>query len=137
LHDVQGFQHTEIAAMVGRSVGDSKSQLHKARMRLRELLHEVHREKLRDERLAGRKLRSRSSTALLPLTANNAWYWRRIESDSYKVSGTGWREDGGRRDPARKVEGWPKARDIDICFWVEASRFCTSQGIVRGGDAGE
>jgi RNA polymerase sigma-70 factor (ECF subfamily) len=72
LHDVQGFQHTEIAAMVGRSVGDSKSQLHKARMRLRELLHEVQREKLRDERLAGRKLRSRSRTALLPLTANNA-----------------------------------------------------------------
>jgi len=71
LHDVQGYQHTEIAAMVGRSVGDSKSQLHKARMRLRELLHEVQREKLRDERLAGRKLRSRSSTALLPLTASN------------------------------------------------------------------
>ncbi len=72
LHDVQGYQHTEIAAMVGRSVGDSKSQLHKARMRLRELLHEVQREKLRDERLAGRKLRSRSRTALLPVTANNA-----------------------------------------------------------------
>jgi RNA polymerase sigma-70 factor, ECF subfamily len=72
LHDVQGYQHTEIAAMVGRSVGDSKSQLHKARLRLRELLHEVQREKLRDERLAGRKLRPRSSTALLPLTANNA-----------------------------------------------------------------
>jgi RNA polymerase sigma-70 factor (ECF subfamily) len=72
LHDVQGYEHTEIAAMVGRSVGDSKSQLHKARMRLRELLHEVQREKLRDERLAGRKLRSRSSTALLPLMANNA-----------------------------------------------------------------
>src|SRR5260370_16086452 len=72
LHDVQGFQHTEIAAIVGRSVGDSKSQLHKARMRLRRLLQEVQREKLRDERLAGRKLRSQSRTELFPLTANNA-----------------------------------------------------------------
>jgi RNA polymerase sigma-70 factor (ECF subfamily) len=40
LHDIQGYQHNEIAEIVGRSVGDSKSQLHKARMRLRELLHE-------------------------------------------------------------------------------------------------
>jgi len=72
LHDVQGFQHTEIAAIVGRSVGDSKSQLHKARMRLRELLHELQREKRRDGRLAGRKLRSESRTTLFPFTANNA-----------------------------------------------------------------
>ncbi len=72
LHDVQGYQHNEIAEIVGRSVGDSKSQLHKARKRLRELLHDVQREKARDERLAGRKVDSRSSTALLPLTANIA-----------------------------------------------------------------
>ena len=72
LHDIQGYRHREIANLLGRSVGDSKSQLHKARMRLRELLHEHQREKARDERLAGRKLGSRSCTALLPLTANNA-----------------------------------------------------------------
>jgi RNA polymerase sigma-70 factor (ECF subfamily) len=41
LHDVQGFEHNEIATMLGCSVGNSKSQLHKARKRLRELLHEV------------------------------------------------------------------------------------------------
>jgi RNA polymerase sigma-70 factor (ECF subfamily) len=41
LHDVQGFEHNEIATMLGCSVGNSKSQLHKARRRLRELLHEV------------------------------------------------------------------------------------------------
>ena len=51
LHDIQGYQHNEIADIVGRSVGDSKSQLHKARMRLRELLHELQREKARNERL--------------------------------------------------------------------------------------
>jgi RNA polymerase sigma-70 factor, ECF subfamily len=72
LHDIQGYQHNEIAEILGRSVGDSKSQLHKARMRLRELLHEAQREKARDERLAGRKVDSGSRTALLPLAANNA-----------------------------------------------------------------
>src|SRR6266852_3840437 len=63
LHDIQGYQHNEIAEIVGRSVGDSKSQLHKARMRLRELLHELQRDKARDERLSAAKLRSRSSKA--------------------------------------------------------------------------
>jgi RNA polymerase sigma-70 factor, ECF subfamily len=52
LHDVQGFKHHEIAQILGRSVGDSKSQLHKARGQLRSLLHEVERAKGRDRRLA-------------------------------------------------------------------------------------
>lgn len=38
LHDVQGYEHNEIAAIVGCSIGNSKSQLHKARMKLRDLL---------------------------------------------------------------------------------------------------
>jgi RNA polymerase sigma-70 factor, ECF subfamily len=38
LHDVHGYRHKEIAAILGYSVGNSKSQLHKARMRLRMLL---------------------------------------------------------------------------------------------------
>ena len=38
LHDVEGYEHNEIADMVGCSIGNSKSQLHKARMKLRELL---------------------------------------------------------------------------------------------------
>jgi RNA polymerase sigma-70 factor, ECF subfamily len=38
LHDVEGYEHNEIATMVGCSIGNSKSQLHKARMKLRELL---------------------------------------------------------------------------------------------------
>ena len=63
LHDIQGYEHNEIARILGRSVGDSKSQLHKARTRLRELLHELQREKSRDERRAAAKLRSRSSSA--------------------------------------------------------------------------
>jgi RNA polymerase sigma-70 factor (ECF subfamily) len=38
LHDVQGFKHSEIAEIFGCSVGNSKSQLHKARKLLRQLL---------------------------------------------------------------------------------------------------
>jgi RNA polymerase sigma-70 factor (ECF subfamily) len=38
LHDVEGYEHTEISDMLHVSIGTSKSQLHKARMRLRELL---------------------------------------------------------------------------------------------------
>jgi RNA polymerase sigma-70 factor (ECF subfamily) len=38
LHDVEGFEHEEIARMLGLSVGTSKSQLHKARLKLRKLL---------------------------------------------------------------------------------------------------
>jgi RNA polymerase sigma-70 factor (ECF subfamily) len=38
LHDVEGYEHNEIAGIVGCSVGNSKSQLHKARLKLREAL---------------------------------------------------------------------------------------------------
>jgi RNA polymerase sigma-70 factor, ECF subfamily len=38
LHDVEGYRHEEIAGILGCSVGNCKSQLHKARMRLRDLL---------------------------------------------------------------------------------------------------
>ena len=38
LHDVEGFEHNEIADMVGCSIGNSKSQLHKARLKLRDFL---------------------------------------------------------------------------------------------------
>jgi len=38
LHDVEGFEHEQIGKMLGCAVGTSKSQLHKARQRLRQLL---------------------------------------------------------------------------------------------------
>jgi RNA polymerase sigma-70 factor, ECF subfamily len=38
LHDVEGYEHNEIAEMLECSIGNSKSQLHKARMKLRDLL---------------------------------------------------------------------------------------------------
>jgi len=72
LHDIQGHEHNEIAEILGRSVGDSKSQLHKARMRLRELLHELLRDKAREERLSAARLRSRSSNGVFRLAPNQS-----------------------------------------------------------------
>ena len=38
MHDVIGYEHSEIAGLLGCTTGSSKSQLHKARKRLRRLL---------------------------------------------------------------------------------------------------
>jgi len=54
LHDVQGYEHNEIAGIMGCSVGNSKSQLHKARTRLRDLLQEEIREQARQVRHAAK-----------------------------------------------------------------------------------
>ena len=53
LHDVQGYQHREIAAIRGCTLGNSKSQLHKARARLQHLLRAGVRD---DERHIGQSL---------------------------------------------------------------------------------
>ena len=38
LHEVEGYQHHEIAELLQCSIGNSKSQLHKAKMKMRDLL---------------------------------------------------------------------------------------------------
>jgi RNA polymerase sigma-70 factor (ECF subfamily) len=38
LHDIEGYEHNEIAGLMGCSIGNSKSQLHKARLKLRDIL---------------------------------------------------------------------------------------------------
>lgn len=38
LHDVEGFEHHEVATILGVSTGTSKSQVHRARMKLRVML---------------------------------------------------------------------------------------------------
>jgi RNA polymerase sigma-70 factor (ECF subfamily) len=40
LHDVEGYKHHEIAALLDISPGTSKAQLHRARMMLRKHLHQ-------------------------------------------------------------------------------------------------
>jgi RNA polymerase sigma-70 factor (ECF subfamily) len=47
LHDVEGFEHNEIASMLDCSIGNSKSQLHKARLKLREALRTQNRQEAR------------------------------------------------------------------------------------------
>ena len=62
LHDIQGYKHDEIARMFGCTPGNSKSQTHKARIQLRELLHKT---------LARRKYR-RAKAISAPLEFNEA-----------------------------------------------------------------
>ena len=38
LHDIEGYEHNEIASLLDCSIGNSKSQLHKARLKLRDAL---------------------------------------------------------------------------------------------------
>src|SRR5437879_13906836 len=38
LHDVEGYEHNEIAQIMYYSIGNSKSQLHKTRLKLRDWL---------------------------------------------------------------------------------------------------
>lgn len=38
LHDIEGYEHEEVAKILGCAVGTSKSQLNKARLKLRKLL---------------------------------------------------------------------------------------------------
>jgi RNA polymerase sigma-70 factor, ECF subfamily len=58
LHDVEGYEHQEIARLIGCSIGNSKSQLHKARLRLRQLLRDTPRNGERQKRKAARRARS-------------------------------------------------------------------------------
>ncbi len=43
LHDIEGYEHNEIASMLECSIGNSKSQLHKARLKLRDALRSASR----------------------------------------------------------------------------------------------
>jgi len=47
LHDIEGYEHNEIASMLDCSIGNSKSQLHKARLKLRDALHRFPRQEAR------------------------------------------------------------------------------------------
>ena len=47
LHDIEGYEHNEIASMLDCSIGNSKSQLHKARLKLRDALCEYPRQEER------------------------------------------------------------------------------------------
>jgi RNA polymerase sigma-70 factor (ECF subfamily) len=60
LHEVEGYEHHEIAGLLHCSVGNSKSQLHKAKARMRELLRLSPAE--RPESAAGRRTPSEKAS---------------------------------------------------------------------------
>lgn len=64
LHEVEGYEHQEIAALLGCSTGNSKSQLHKAKMRIRELLTSLQED--RPETLSERQPNYKRSNAGWP-----------------------------------------------------------------------
>jgi RNA polymerase sigma-70 factor (ECF subfamily) len=49
LHEVEGYEHQEIAKLLDCSVGNSKSQLHKAKLRIREFLNHTEGDNIRVE----------------------------------------------------------------------------------------
>jgi len=60
LHDVEGYEHPEVAKLLGCSTGNSKSQLFKARLRLRELLKDEFRNAEPQRRHGGQRQTKRS-----------------------------------------------------------------------------
>jgi len=78
LHEVEGYEHQEIAQLLDCSVGNSKSQLHKAKLRIRELLGyarvEVEDEAKQPETSRQRTARSRAPyEELSPALVLEAW----------------------------------------------------------------
>ena len=67
LHEVEGYEHQEIAELLECSVGNSKSQLHKAKLRVRELLTKAREEK--------------SEVARPVVTKNKSWKRNRNEEE--------------------------------------------------------
>jgi RNA polymerase sigma-70 factor, ECF subfamily len=59
LHEVEGYQHREIAELLGCSVGNSKSRLHKAKLQIRAFLVSTPQPPPQDRR-AGNELLSKS-----------------------------------------------------------------------------
>ena len=62
LHEVEGYEHHEIAKLLGCSVGNSKSQLHKARLKMQDLLYPHH--DLAAKRAEAKRVRSQKLLAL-------------------------------------------------------------------------
>jgi RNA polymerase sigma-70 factor (ECF subfamily) len=54
LHDIEGYEHNEIAEILSCSIGTSKSQLHKARQKLRTVLLHTAEEPLTSVQLNGK-----------------------------------------------------------------------------------
>ena len=58
LHDIEGYEHNEIAELLDCSIGNSKSQLHKARLKLRDALRDLQPEVIIPDDIAEKARRS-------------------------------------------------------------------------------
>jgi RNA polymerase sigma-70 factor (ECF subfamily) len=67
LHEVEGYEHHEIAKLLRCSVGNSKSQLHKARLKMQDLLFPQH--EFVSKRAEAKKARILMKAASLPAAA--------------------------------------------------------------------
>jgi len=85
LHDVMGYEHSEIATSLQRSIGNSKSQLHKARRQLRRLLQGEQGQAGHD--LASAEGRDAAVTEIGP---------KRHPEVTYRLSGTAYAASGQR-----------------------------------------
>jgi RNA polymerase sigma-70 factor, ECF subfamily len=63
LHEVEGYEHHEIAKLLRCSVGNSKSQLHKARLKMQDLLFPQH--EFVAKRAEAKKARTTKAASLL------------------------------------------------------------------------
>lgn len=61
LHDIEGYEHVEISELMGCSIGTSKSQLHKARLKMREYLLQASSEQPAHRRNGSSRMLSSSS----------------------------------------------------------------------------
>jgi RNA polymerase sigma-70 factor (ECF subfamily) len=71
LHEVEGYEHHEIAEQLSCSIGNSKSQLHKARLKMRKLLASGKKRigRKRTSELDERRNRNLSVPGMLPVTS--------------------------------------------------------------------
>jgi RNA polymerase sigma-70 factor (ECF subfamily) len=84
LHEVEGYEHQEIAELLHCSVGNSKSQLHKAKLRIRELLG--HAGKV-DAVETGKEKRTLSTSKSMRRTSHNSDAPSNWERDLDELSG--------------------------------------------------
>lgn len=82
LHEIKGYEHQEIARILRCSVGNSKSQLHKAKLKMRELLG-YHKNEILQEAIAERsdKKRRGSTQRARAMDHSTSVPWESFDND--------------------------------------------------------
>ena len=107
LHEVEGYEHQEIAEFLDCSVGNSKSQLHKAKLRIRELL-----------RHAKPSLRRRQNGGRLTAPGRQPHLCRTTREGEMPPT-------NGIRNPSAKVS-FPRFHGFHLCSQLISKEFALS-----------